>query len=401
MQKLLYILILTFGLTACLKDKGFEVNHKPLFKNSQVELSGTTTGYGVLRTDGVADFGLVLKSFNKTELFQIKLDDLMSESIDRISVFGRSLDIPSNVAIPQQSERYFITIRLNKPTYRVYFEPMKDTSIIILHGQFPFSDVIDGFQNDQSLLELAGLFDILSYSEYPGSVFDTAQTVSQDLDVGQTPLFNKQLVIAPKTIPRDFNFVAVSLLTNLNGMSYFPTDIKVVSQARSANIKVDHIDTPMFSGLFHNTFAEAGSTNPLKYKMSLQFHNKVSENSAHLGFVENLSYQNQTLSYTPPLLTAISTGEVPTAIGKVIRVFKTHNSNGSILTAEELVFTQVTVGSWGSAQEVLTDFTTLQEPGAKYRIEISLLANTSGQVPTTENELYEMANLVTKNVLML
>lgn len=354
-------------------------------KSSSVELRGSTTGYGTLREDGRADFGLVLKSFNRQDLFQIELDDLMSTSTDRISVFGYNLDLPSNVALPDQRERYIFSIRLNKPQYRIYFEPGKETSAIILHGQFPFSDVIDGFRNGTSLLQLAGLFNILSYTEHVGAAFDTPQVIQQNLSVGQNPLTETQTVSAPQSVPRDFSFVAVSLLKSSHGQNYFPTDIKVVAPHRSAQIKVERQRSALFTGLFHSSFADSDAKGLSRYKMSLQFSADAASVQAPLGFVENLAYQNAQLSFQSPALPA---GLYD--IGTSVQVFDSQTG--------EQVFTAYELGTWNQSID-MSDFESLRQAGKKYRLEVSLHATTSNDIPTSDESLFENTELVSKNAV--
>lgn len=387
---MLYGALAAFFLTGCLNDGSVKISHKPNFKNQTVEVRGTTTGYGNLRTDGVADFGLVLKSFNKQDLFQIELDDLMSTSIDRINVFGQNLDIPSNVALPDQRERYIFSIRLNKPNYRIFFEPNRDTSVIILHGQFPFSDVIDGFRNGTSLLQLAGLFNILSYTEYPGTTSNGSLFVEKNLNVGQNLLRETQSVSAPTSTPRDYNFVAVSLLPTSGGNGFYPTDIKVVPQNRTSNIKIERQQPAMLTGLFHSSFADPSSTQIQKHKMTLQLHSPIKSTSSLLGFVENLNYSNGTLSFTAPSLAGHSASEM----GVTARVFDVSGPS------PVLVYDAHQIGMWSNSID-LSGFDSIRQSRNRYRIELSLHASTSNQAITNLDELFNNTEFVTRNAIAL
>ncbi|MCO5113264.1 MAG: hypothetical protein M9899_03715 [Bdellovibrionaceae bacterium] len=379
----LALVVTAFWFTGCFKENSVHTP-KANLKSAQVEIKGSTNGYGNLREDGRADFGLILKNFNKQDLFQIELDDLMSTSTDRLSVFGYNLDLPSNVALPDQRERYIFSIRLNKPHYRLYFEPGQDTSLIILHGQFPFSDVIDGFRNGTSLLQLAGLFNILSYTEYVGTTVDSPQVIFQDLAVGQNRLSETDTIAAPTSVPRDFNFVAVSLLQATAGNKFYPTDIKVINPSRSAQIKVERGRSALFTGLFHSTFAESDTKGLLRYKMSLQF---SANTNAHplLGFVDQLNYAGGHINYTAP--------QIPTglnAIGASAQVFDA--------TTNEVIYTSYQLGPW-SGQLDLVALETLRQSGKKYRIEVSLHASSSNDIPNDHETLFETTELVTKNAI--
>lgn len=370
-------------LTGCFKTDTSSLNLKS--NSSSIQVKGTTVGYGTLREDGRADFGLVLRSFQKQDLFQIELDDLMSTSTDRISVFGYNLDLPSNVALPDQRERYFLSIRLNKPQYRVDFKPEQDTSMIILHGQFPFSDVIDGFRNGTSLLQLAGLFNILSYSEYQGQTYSAPQVLTQDLTVGQNPLRETQSLTAPNSIPRDYNFVAVSLLQSHQGDSFFPTDIKVIPQGRSAQVKVERGREALFTGLFHSSFADSEAKGLQRYKMSLQLQTLGRTGSSLLGFVEDLKYTGGQMTYLAPSMMAGMN-----ALGVSAQVFEAQTG--------QLVHSLHQLGPWTGHLD-MTALESFRQSGKKYRIEVSLHASTSNDIPYDSESLFNSTELVTKNAI--
>lgn len=384
-------------MTGCLSESFI---HKPKwFKSQSLELSGHTSGYGNLRTDGTADFGLVLKNFSKADLFQIELDDLMSTSIDSINVFGMSLDLPSNVALPDQRERYILSIRLNKPQYRVSFEEGQNTSVILLHGQFPFTKVIDGFRNDVSLLQLAGDFNILSYTEAQGPLAVSGQGLQKDLVAGQNLLTETHSVSAPQQIPASYNFVAVSLLKSSMAQGYFPTDIKVIPARRSADIKIERQSPALFTGLFHNDFASNSSQGLNKFKMSLQLHNSLNQNTKLLDFVEDLNYAQGSLSYTAPQPSSSPLPSLSTlAIGTSIKIYKTKPLG--LAQSPELVFSTYELGSWTGFID-LSGFESVRDPQAQYRLELNLHASTLHNNAQNEHELYEFTELVTRNALTL
>ena len=70
---------------------------------------------------------LVKKPENKDYLrIKTKFSDLISDaadlsSLDEIRVAGQKLGVPSNISLPKQKESYIITITIDKPIYRMYF----------------------------------------------------------------------------------------------------------------------------------------------------------------------------------------------------------------------------------------------------------------------------------------
>jgi hypothetical protein len=351
------------------------------------ELSGTTTGYGNLRTDGIADFGLVLKSFTRPDLFQLELNDLMSTEFDKITVIGNDIELPSNVALPQQKERYILSINLNKPNYKVQFKEHEDQKLVLLHGQFPFDDVVKGFRNDQPLLKLANKFNIVSFSEYS---FENPLSFSKfklDLIAGQNIHSNFVQIQAPRTFPSDYSYVVVAL--DLVSNAYLANNLTVLAPNEIKNLKITANNTQIFSGLIHETFADPTSSSLLKHKMSLRLNSVNSPSTELLGFIENLSYKSDVLSYTLPNSRSLN------EIGLAYNIFEIDQKN-----KETIIYQNFILGDWPNSLD-LSFFEILRKPNLKYRIEVYLTAAEHIKNATNFDEIFEYAELVTRNTTNL
>lgn len=353
---------------------------------SSFSISGTTSGYGSLRTDGIADFGLVLKSFSKLDLFQIELNDLMSTEFDEISVVGTKINLPSNVALPEQKERFFLSITLNKPNYKLNYDAGESKNLVLINGQFPFQDVVQGFRNDQPLLKLADKFNILSYSDYDFENLTPSPKMNLNLIAGQKKHGDQITVSSPKNFNSDYSFVIVSLDKNTN---YLPHNLTVLSQNKTQSLKVSSRDAFLFSGLIHDSFADSESKNLSKYKMSFQINQTQQWTSELLGFIENLSYRNDELSLSLPSINGFNPH------GYFYTIYKISSNQ-----TESLVFHDFHLGPWTNKIS-LSSFEALRAPGEKYRIDLFLLATKNASTPRDFTELIENSEYVSRNSLNL
>ena len=353
---------------------------------SQFTLAGNTSGYGSLRTDGIADFGLVLKSFTKSDLFQIELNDLMSTEFDKISIIGSSIDIPSNVALPQQRERYILSINLNKPTYKIQFDEDDDQQLVLLHGQFPFSDVVQGFRNDQPLLKLADKFNILSFSEYQFSN-DTFKNLNLDLVAGQKTHSTQFQARAPQSFNSEYSFVVVALDQKQD--VFLANNLTVLGRNEVRNLKITAPDTYIFSGLIHDSLADSESKSLLKYKMTFQMQTSNLWTSELLDFIEGLRFQNDEVTFTKPDNKGFN------ELGLAYNIIETSPAG-----VETIVDQNAILGAWSSNIDLFF-MRQLRKPNHTYRIDLFMAAAGHAQLARDYNELFELAEFISRNSLQL
>lgn len=121
-------------------------------------ITGDTRDYGRLRKDGLVDFSIV---FPTIPLSQIPFFDpswVISPETDTLQVAGRSFELPSNLSLPNQVERYVFDINLNKPQYRVFLKKQGPAQLIAAKGQFPMEQVVDQIRDGQSIFNLINYF---------------------------------------------------------------------------------------------------------------------------------------------------------------------------------------------------------------------------------------------------
>lgn len=193
----------------------------------QFEVRGGTQGLPVSNKDGYVDFGLIMPAFTKLDLLSFDMNSVISPLSDRIKVVGgQELNIPANVSLPKQTEKYnfLIDVTLNKPTYRIYFGQPGVTRVYAARGRFEFKPVV------QALRDGAQFYDLINhFSINGGGIRDIEVRSNQTvLEMPTTELnyTEKREVMAPAH-RGDELFLAVSV-TKQSGL-LIPTDVKQIA----------------------------------------------------------------------------------------------------------------------------------------------------------------------------
>ncbi len=195
---------------------------------ARFELTGTSSGFGKLKDDGIFDLGMIIQGITRAGLSSISLTSLISPEVDHFTVMGQSVDVPSNITMPDQTESYIFPLRFNKPGYRLYLPSDGAWKVSALHVRVPFKTMLDAVQNGQPFTDLVNNFDFRE-----GSINDV--TISQpstslDLAVNTLP-FTKSIPFQAPTFDPGLNLLAISLAQSSG--SYFPTDVKNVPSGKS------------------------------------------------------------------------------------------------------------------------------------------------------------------------
>ncbi|WP_413586898.1 hypothetical protein [Bdellovibrio sp. HCB274] len=199
-----------------------EFKLRPLNTVNQFEVKGTAQGLPIKNGDGNIDFGLVMQGFTKMQLFAFNMDSVLSAQSDKISALGQEMEIPANLSLPKQSEKYALfTVTLDKPAYRIYFGQPGVTRVFVARGTFPFKQVVDGVRGGAKLYEMLNVFNLTA-----GAVRDvnlSKGSTPLDLPTNELKFSTKNTLIAPQ-IRGDETFMAAAL----SGQSGFllPTDVK-------------------------------------------------------------------------------------------------------------------------------------------------------------------------------
>ncbi len=198
---------------------------------SRYQLNGDTTGYGPLKNDGIFDIGLVVQAVPRAQLSFINLQTLISPEVDHFTVLGQSVDLPSNIAIPDQTESYIFPLHFNKSTFRLFLPTPGVWQIASLHARLPFKSTIDALQSGKSIVDIVNTFDFREGSVTAVNILSPTQ--SQDLAVNALP-FTKSISFTAPAYDSSMNLLTISL-ANANG-SYYPTDIKNVPPGLSVQL---------------------------------------------------------------------------------------------------------------------------------------------------------------------
>lgn len=198
------------------------------------QLKGRTDGHQVVNNDGKVDFGLVIPAFGRKDILHFDIKDLISADQDTIQVVGRNIKVPSNLTLPRQEENYFVTIRFNKPNYRMHFRSEGVKTVFAGRAQFPLEEVINASQSGKELFELANVFTLLG-----GEVREIplqGPVTQENFYVRHLQFNGRQTVQGPRM--RSDELVMAAALTPYKDL-YFPTDVKNLTTGRSQALTTD------------------------------------------------------------------------------------------------------------------------------------------------------------------
>ncbi|MBE8163254.1 MAG: hypothetical protein HAW63_04630 [Bdellovibrionaceae bacterium] len=184
-------------------------------------LKGKALNFSNVRRDGLIDFGLTLFSFNLTELWNITAANFFSPKIVSVPSFSKA-KVPSNVSLPEQTERYWISVRLKKENYEFTAPKKKKYIAHTLHGQFPLKAAINEIQGGSSFISLANLFKFKAYASQEKS-FTKKKDENIDFDLSKKTI-NGSLQVTTNTNTSFQEILLFSLLEKQG--QYLPFDIK-------------------------------------------------------------------------------------------------------------------------------------------------------------------------------
>lgn len=208
-------------------------------------LQGSVDGYDTRNFDDKLDFGLVIPTLTKEQVLNFSLSSVLSTKTDTVRASGQSIKVPSNVSLPKQKERYFITIKINKPTFRlpIHLNELPET-VAILAGSMPFRDTVRTLRGGDPLFSVLNTFTFKSFSLTPlTNLEDDLQLTAGDQPIeGETTTFN-----VPFEIDEDYLALGLNLNSTMNeaGISkYFPVNIKTLEQPQNL-LSMGENNTPM------------------------------------------------------------------------------------------------------------------------------------------------------------
>lgn len=197
------------------------------------ELNGVTNNHPIVERDGNLDVGLVMSALTRNDVMAFDINKVISSDIDKMSVLGQEIEIPSNITIPKQKESYVLPVTLEKPRYRLYFSEKKIQRVFAAQARFPFKTVVDEMRAKKKLYELVNYFTISS-----GVVRDVnlnADKMTLDLPINELAFKTARTMKAPAV--RGDEIMLALAVADLNGYMV-PTDVKRLQANESKNLMV-------------------------------------------------------------------------------------------------------------------------------------------------------------------
>lgn len=190
-------------------------------------LSGKTSGFGSLKTDGVLDVSLVFAALKKADLSTLDLTRLLSPDVDKQSVYGQEIEMPSNLSIPGQTESVLllVPVTLNKPRYRLALEGdgSATKTVAAVAAQFDFKGMISDLQDGKSFFDLINRLKFKSYSVRSVAISPTAAPMTMDLPIAEVPL-KSSIVVQTGAVPAGRAVIATALTDHSGDL--IVTDVK-------------------------------------------------------------------------------------------------------------------------------------------------------------------------------
>lgn len=204
---------------------------RPMAAGPQLEIKGSARNLPVEDKDGYIDFGLVMPAFSKIDLLSFNINAVISPQVDRISVYGQKIDIPANISLPEQTEKFgFFSVTLEKPAYRLYAAQPGIKRVFAARGRFPFKSVVDDLRDGKEFYELINDFRING-----GGIRDIDVRGDVKLDMPTRELnFTDKIEVAAPTFRADEIFMTVGL-ANQSGLMV-PTDIKRIENGKTLKV---------------------------------------------------------------------------------------------------------------------------------------------------------------------
>jgi hypothetical protein len=194
------------------------------------EIKGTTKNYKIVNNDGMADFALVIPAMTPEELVNFDMGRIFSPDSDTVKVMSFSLDLPSNLSVPKQTESYFLSFTVEKNLFRNYL-PGDLYNMYAVRGQFPVGDVIKGVQNKKTLFELVNLF------KFYGGGTKNAKAGNGNVEIKVDDIkFDSSFTLKAPTYGD--GKVLLSLGMVKVGGEYYPTDVKRIMSGKSEKLTI-------------------------------------------------------------------------------------------------------------------------------------------------------------------
>jgi len=332
------------------------------------ELTGVATGFQVKNRDGFVDFGLTIPVVKPEDLFQFNLDMILSPYTDPISILGQKVEVPGNVTLPQQKERYIIPFTIEKPTYRIGFAEGGVKHLISLAGTFPIKPVIDAFRSGSSFTDVINAFNMQGLSMHEVTVTQKNQRL--DLRMNQHILNQTRRVKAPVFNQHNEVVIAASIATHPQGL--FPVDVKRINSNQLQVLKTFGAE-PKALTILRNKDEFDGKIRSERLSASLEPWLQDGHELKLLPLLRDPVLKN-THSFDINLVAVPSGYYESGALYKLSSVKQVKDRNGVVTSEEKSLFWEVYSPKW-SAHVELPKFPGLAMPSGHKRWSASLFAS--------------------------
>lgn len=200
-------------------------------------IKGQVTGLPVKDGDKIMDFSLVIPTIGKGDLMSFDLDSIVSPFDDTIDIiFGKTAQLPSNVSLPTQKEKYnfLISLTLSKPEHRVYANHYGAKTFYAFSGKFPFKEVMDQLNEDKKFYEVMNSFTFTNGSIREINVSSPSSSLS--IPSGEIKFEGPAANVKGATIASD-EVVMLIPMSDLSGGRFVPTDVKRLESNQTATLK--------------------------------------------------------------------------------------------------------------------------------------------------------------------
>lgn len=212
-------------------SREIQLNKKAVSRNFGVK--GITTGFGKLKKDKWADFSMVAPIFSKKHLIGFDLSYVISNQMDKMSVYGQEISIPSNISFPKQKENYGIfPVTLNKPSYKMPFYFAGQYELGAIHGRFPFKKVVGKMREGKSI------FDVVNDFQFKQIGFTTLDISGPDHEAN-LPINHIEFNVEKDFVAPQFDQEEILMLISLNKKEngFFPSGLRKVAPGDSFKLK--------------------------------------------------------------------------------------------------------------------------------------------------------------------
>ncbi len=199
----------------------------------QPKIKGNVTGLPISNGDKFIDFGLVMSSLTKADLFNFDLGSVISPMSDTMSAMGQSFSVPSNTSIPKQKEKYIINITLDKPIYTFLTPQLGPKQVFVAAGRFEFKPAVDELRDGKPFYELINMFTMSG-----GTIRDVNVTGAEtNLELPAREIEFKSKVSAKSpTILADEVFLALAL-NEVNGR-FLPSAVRKLESNQTTELSI-------------------------------------------------------------------------------------------------------------------------------------------------------------------